>query len=196
MEKILELNLIRNRMNIIETRRQYARYSRIFFVLATIVFLGITFSFLVVTVKNWSLIKEYSALQTDISEKRKAFDIKNLEKQWREYIWKLKTVNSMLNDRTLWGNRLKELANMLPPGMCISNIVASEGGGKIDYHITLKVLPQNEQKGFKQADVFINAIETNKYFGKGIKLQSHERQTINKKEIEIFQIYFSSGLAN
>jgi hypothetical protein len=196
MEKILELNLIRNRMNVIESRRQHARYSRIFFVFAAVVFLIITFNSLMVAVKNWSLIKEYNSLQTDIADKRKAYDVKSLEKQWREYIWKLKTINSMLNDRSLWGNRLKELANMLPPGMCISNItVAEEQGGRSDYRIELKVLPQSDQKGFKQVDGYVNAIETNKYFGKGVKLLSHERQEMNKKEIEIFQVLLSSGLA-
>jgi hypothetical protein len=102
----------------------------------------------------------------------------------------------MLNDRSVWGNRLKELANMLPEGMCISKIdVAAEQNGKSRYGIELLVVP-NEQKGFKQVDGYINSIETNKYYGKGVQIQSHTKKVMNKKEIETFQILLSSASLN
>jgi len=182
-------------MNVIETRRKYSRYLRIFYVFAVIAFVATTLSFVTVIKKNLALKKEINALQADISDKKKAFDVQSLEKQWRDYIWKLKTINLMMNGRSLWGNRLKELANMLPAGMCISNIVVSEEqGGKIKYYIELMAV-QSEQKGFKQVDGYINAIESNKYFGKGVKVQSHERRMLNGKEVEIFQITLPSGPA-
>lgn len=192
MEKLLELNLIRNRMNIIETRRKYARYSRIFFVFAVVVFLVITFNFIRDTNKDLYLKKEFSILETDIADKRKAYNVEASEKQWREYTWKLKTVNSMLNDRSLWGNRLKELSNILPAGICISKIEISDEQIKPRYYVKF-MLAQSEEKGFKQADGYINAVEKSKYFGKGVKLLSHDKTVLQNKEIEQFQILLSTS---
>ena len=192
MAKILELNLIRNRINIIETRRKYARYSRIVYFLAAFAFLVIVSNFLVALVKASSVEKKVAVLQSGITEKRKAFGLQDIEKQWQNYRWKLSAVDAMMKAHSMWGNRLKEFSNNLPDGMCISEIVVLEEKGKTNCNLEIMVV-QEEGKGFREIDAFVNATESNKLFGKGVKLLSHERRQMNNKEIEVFQISLTLG---
>ena len=155
--------------------------------LASFIFVVMVFNFILALINAGSAQKKVVALQAGIVEKRKAFGIQELEKQWGAYRWKLSAVDSMMKARSLWGNRLKEFSNSLPDGMFISEITIVEEKGKQNCLLEIMAL-QDETKGFKQIDSFINAIETNKFFGKGVKLQSHERKRVNGRDVELFRL--------
>jgi len=187
MEKNLELNLIRSRLNFIETRRLYARYSRIIYFVALITFTLISFKFITIYGGISRSKKELAGLESALALKRDQFGLNDMEKEWRAYCVKLKIVDSMVSARSEWSARLKEFANLLPPGMCIQRVEVAYEEGKKNFNVVVLSLP-NEQKGFRDVEGFIATLEFNPLFGKGVKLESHERRQMNGKDIEIFKI--------
>ena len=192
MAKILELNLIKSKIKVIETRRQYSRYSRIIYFIAISVFVGISFNFYTLTKKLLKAQNELSAIERSIEEKRKAFSMEDTEKIWQDYCKKLRSVYSVVSARSAWGAKFKEFANLLPPGMCIDRIEVTSDQNKKTFFMEIITLP-NEQKGFKDIENFITNLEADRFIGKGVKLESHERKHLNKTDVEVFKIYLPQG---
>jgi len=190
MAKILELNLIKTKIKVIETRRYFTRISRIIYFLALLIFAGISYDFYVINGKISTAKKEIAKLESSIVEKRKNFNLEEMEREWGVYCGKLRVVSALAGARTSVGAKLKTCANLLPPNMCISKVEAvGDKNSKKKFTIDLMSLP-NEQRGFKDVESFISSLETSVFVGKGVKLESHERTLINKNDIELFRISF------
>ena len=69
----------------------------------------------------------------------------------------------------------------------MDRVVVEMDQNKKNFFIEIITIP-NEQKGFKDVDNFIASLENDKYIGKGVKLESHERKHLNKNDVEIFKI--------
>jgi len=179
MEKYLELNLIKNKITYIETRRQYARYSRMIFLLGALVLMAMIVNFVSISTKLNRSQKELAAMQSALEAKRTMFGLDDLEKEWRANCVKLKYINAMISVRSNWGVKLKDFANLLPAGMCITRIETSGNDSKVDFTVEIFALP-NDKKGLGDIEAFISALEFNSLFGKGLKIESHERKEIEK----------------
>ena len=195
MGKYLELNLIKNNIRHIEINRHFPRYSRMIFLAGALIFFILTANYIVIYVRFTRAQKELAATETVLRSKRVLFGFDDLEKEWRAHCAKLRTVNKMIGARSSWGSRLKGFSNLLPPGMCITRIEASNSEDKMKFDIEIIALP-NEKKGLGDVEAFISALEFNSLFGKGIKIESHERKTINSRDVEVFRISFSVSNTN
>jgi Tfp pilus assembly protein PilN len=192
MAKILELNLIKTKIKVIETRRQYSRYSRIIYFVAICVFLGISLNFYSLTNKISRAKKELAGIESVISQKRQMYGMEDMERSWLDRCRRLNSVYSLVSSRSAWAAKLKEFGNLLPQGMCIRTVEVSMDQKNKVFSIELLMLP-DEMNGFKEVENYISSLENDKYIGKGVKLETHERRRLNRSDVEAFKIVIPQG---
>ncbi|MHB9154478.1 MAG: hypothetical protein ACYC5N_02150 [Endomicrobiales bacterium] len=185
---MFELNLVRDKICLLESRKKLLYYFRLFYFVCIVLFLVFLCRFIFVSFSILAHKKSVAEMQDNIDRDKKKYQIDKLEKDWLKYYGDARLIAKTLETRTDWAGRLHELSVLVPPGVCVSQVSAGKGEtGKISLKVA--VVP-TEKQGFEIINEFISILEANKFaVAKGVKLESQEKAKLNNgREVEIFKL--------
>ena len=179
-DNMFEINLIKEKLPLFEKRKMYIHLFTGVYALSAVVFIAVFAYFAVVTVEVDRLNKLELKIKTAIEEIRDNIEIRELKKKWTKYYYKMNTINSIIDQRSLWACRLQELSSIIPSGIYINKMSVKNNLCTVDACKT-----DDAKSGVID---LIRLIKQNKFFSADVKLESRERTTLKKKDVVLFRI--------
>ncbi|MCB4792017.1 MAG: hypothetical protein LHV68_09025 [Elusimicrobia bacterium] len=187
MEKLFELNLIKDRLEKQKLKKTYFNKFIIIYGVCFGVFAlcaGLYF-FNNARIKN--NIKTIAATKQNIVNYKTSLNIFQLEKEWTGYNNSLLMIGKLMQKRTIWSFRLRQLSVLLPEGIALDTL----SWAKDSENMRLRILsaPQ-ETNALKLVDGLMSAFKKDEFFAQAAKLENQERvrSENNSSEVELFEI--------
>lgn len=187
---MFELNLIHEKVNIIENRKKYLKYFQISISVIVLLFILLAIQYVLVLVKISGYKSKIQIIQKTMEEKRKQLNVDKVEKEWNETLLDLYAAKSMVESKTTASIKLHELNKSVPKGVFIDKIFLNEN--EKNMKIDAIVFEKGNQE-FDSVNEFITNLAKNPVFGHGVKIESHQRTSIDNKDAELFNIIIQFG---
>jgi hypothetical protein len=184
---MFELNLVRNKVLMLEKRKKIFRYFNIvYFINFLILFLMI----IKVVVNNYEIVsygREKALIQSNIELAKNMLGISKVEQEWIKYSEEVEKINHLYANRTYWAARLREVSAILPKGLCIDQINVSKVQDK--ENMILNIIASSEDKQeLESVNELISSFGKSMFFGKGASMESQQKKEMKDRNVELYRL--------
>jgi hypothetical protein len=186
MKKLLELNLIGDRITHLKNVRTVMTGIRIGYVVCFVAFSALVMDLVFVSMRISDCKKKITSLQMNIQAERAGFGMDGLETEWRKYAVQLRQIDGYVSKRTSYGPLLIGLSKSLPVNAFVSRINAdSRAGNKVTVEI---IVPPGGRPGLDTINEFMDKFKREGVAGSTVNLDSQDKTQFNDRPAETFKI--------
>ncbi len=150
--------------------------------LAAVCVFGVA-QFLMAGTRIVRLQSEIGRVSAEIESIKEEQGMTSLEKEWSVLNGRLDAARRMLERKTSWSRNLSDLAALLPQGICIRDISSQDSSKTTTVRLAVVSMAKEE---YEEVNDYISALEKRSGFGKGIRLESHEKNKLEGRAVEFY----------
>lgn len=188
MKKLLEVNLIAERLIKRKQTLKVLRYIRRGYAVCVLVFLGFLLIMAAVGMEIARCRAKTLSLKNNIKAERKEYGIEQLENEWKDYVTKMGQIENNLVKRTNIAVMMSELSKALPENAIVKSFSADTNNG-VSVRLDLLVSDKG-QLSMESVIGLLDNLKKNPVFGEHVKVDSQEKANSSDRDVsgEIYKI--------
>ncbi len=188
MKRLLELNLIQDRLVQQKQTMKLLGYIRRGYIVCFMVFIGLVATVAAIGLQCSKCRSKITSIKNSIKAERKEYGIEQLENEWKGYVTQMGQIENSLAKRTSIAVMLSELSRDLPANARITNFSADTNTG---VNVKLDLLVSDKgQLSMESVIGFLDTLKKNPVFGEHVKVDSQEKAGSSDRDAtgEIYKI--------
>jgi hypothetical protein len=182
---MFELNLVREKLTQLQTKKKHEIYFRIVLAAGSAVFLLLFVKLLYSSYFVYFKYKhDLASFNKDINKNKIEFRVTDLEREWREYYKKMQLIQYHSGERMYLPERLEEISSLLPPQLCINEVKAKKSTRKMNIELVALVTANTNS----MIGELTERLQSSRAFGKAVKIKPGEKTEINGKPAQVFDV--------
>ena len=186
---MLELNLMKESLARAAQVEKASNYFRTAYLVIFLIFAGLAAYSAFLHVQLATYGKACDEKRSAIESNRNAFSVNALEAEWSGYRERLIAIDGVVQNKTLWSVRLRELAAIIPANAYITSLV-TEGDKLL---LSVVALPA-EKRDFDCVKDFMEILKKTKYFSNEVRLEAHQRTKTDNRDTDVFRVSLALSL--